>query len=327
MRVLCLMTLDRFRLNLGWALESIGYDVYHINEIQEQSLEEAIQIHKPDMFFDVGWDVEHCDPNKLKILKKVLKKHDIFHVYFAEEDELHFERWSKQYVLLMEPEFVITRGAECVQSYDLMGFNAMHMDIGCNVEFHYPTMPDPELQCDISVIGNVQFAWDIYRRQCIRELIVPLFDTGFDVKIWGKDWDDDEFSFHFEKYPPKRMMQGMLPYSRTPAAYNAAKINIGIQSVEEQISNRAYEIMSSGGFLLTSNTEAVQRHLMPGQYCVTSNSAQETIELCEYYLTHEQERIAIANRGMQYVHANYTYQKILPPVMKVAEQHILRGRG
>ncbi|GIQ68516.1 spore coat protein [Xylanibacillus composti] len=324
MRILAQFSLDVFRLSMGWALESLGHRVYHLNDASEQSLEEAVRMHKPDFYIDMGWDAEHCDPLKVEAIRTVLKRHGVFHVYYAEEDGLHFEYWSKRYIEWTQPDFVLTRGEACVGMYEAMGIPSRYLDVGCNEQLHRPVAPSPELECEVSAIANVQHFWDIYRRRSIRDLIVPLFQSGLHVQLWGKDWE--HAAEYYGTSPAPGMHKGNLPFHRTPAAFNSAKINIGVQSIEEQISNRTYEIMASGGFLLTSGTAQVHKLLQPGLCCEVSNSPEETLDKIHYYLNHEDERRRIAMNGMQLAREKFSYSVTLPPALETIAQHI-RQRG
>lgn len=325
MRIISLLTLDIFRLSIGWALESLGHDVYHLNVVTEERLEDAIQLHQPDFFFDMGWDFEHCFPEKIEMLRTILKRHGVYHVYFAEEDSLHFDRWSKHYVTMMQPDFVLTRGAECVERYRQLGIPSEYLDVGCNPDFHRPVPPDPELICDVSVICNGQFVWDIYRRNSIENLVLPLFESEYNVQIWGRDWETAEQYFGIGPRPGSH--KGYLDFHRTPYAFNSAKINVSVQSMDDQLSNRTLDIMASGGFLLTSDSTAVRTKLIPGVNCVVSNSPDQTLELIQYYLTHEEERKQIAYRGMLHAREHLSYQVTLPPVLECIRQDISSKRG
>ncbi len=325
MRIVAQFSLDVFRMSMGWALESLGHKVYHLNDASEQSLEEAVRMHKPDFYIDMGWDTEHCDPMKVEAIRSVLKRHGVYHVYFAEEDGLHFEYWSKRYVERTQPDFVLTRGEACVGMYEAMGIPTRYLDVGCNEQFHRPVAPSPDLTCEVSAIANVQHFWDIYRRRSIRELIVPLFHSGLNVQLWGKDWQ--HATEYYGTAPPPGMHKGNLPFQRTPSAYNSAKINIGVQSIEEQVSNRTYEVMASGGFLLTSGTSQVHKLLQPGTCCETANSPEETIDKIHYYLKHDDERKRIALNGMYLARQQFSYRVTLPSVLETIAKHIQQRGG
>ena len=141
MRILALMTFDIFRLSLGDALKKMGHDVRYLGDFDAAELEKEIQAFKPDMVVDMGWDVWQQKKHYyggLDEIGKVLRKHRLFHVYFAEEDWLHFDRWSKRYAQQMKPSYILTRSPLTIHRYEEMGLKARYFDIGCNPDFHKP---------------------------------------------------------------------------------------------------------------------------------------------------------------------------------------------
>lgn len=322
MKVLALLSQDMFRLSIGWVLEELGNKLYYVNQIREDILEQAIQTFQPDVIFDVGWDA-HFRMAKLPVLANVLKKHHLYHVYFAEEDWLHYERWSEPYTQQVVPQFVLTRSQACAQRYQARGIQAAYLDVGCNPRFHRSMAPSLDYDSDVSVVANAQLRWEIFRRESISNLVLPLFDAPLKVKIWGKGWD--EVLTHLGKANPgTQVWQGTLPFLKTPLVYNSTRINVSIQSVEDQLSNRTYDILASGGFLFTSDTPAVRERLQPGIHCEISNSPEETMEKIQFYLSNESAREKIARAGQEYAINHFSYQNTLPDVWQLVEQDVVR---
>ena len=90
------------------------------------------------MVIDMGWDVWQQDKyqdGELESIRDVIKKYQLFHLYFAEEDWLHFERWSKRYCKIMQPSFVLTRSPLTIRGYEEMGIPATFFDVGTNPIF------------------------------------------------------------------------------------------------------------------------------------------------------------------------------------------------
>ncbi len=325
LKVLALLSLDVFRLSLGWALEELGHNVYYLNEIREDLIEQAIKVFKPDVFFDMGWDVEHCSKKKVAVLEHLLKKHNLYHVYFAEEDALHFERWSKPYVMQVRPQFVLTRSPQCISEYRGMGIEATYLDVGCNPRFHRKGPSYSKYACDVSIVANAQLVWEIYRRQSITDLVVPLLEEVINLKIWGRDWNQVE-SYLGVDAPRSDVWQGLIPFTETPWAYNSSIINVSIQSVENQVSNRTYDILSTGGFLLTSDTPGVREKIKRGVHCEVSASAEETKEKVHYYLIHDETRNRIAQAGRELAIRHLSYQSTLPAVWTLIENHLIQHK-
>ena len=263
------------------------------------------------MVVDMGWDVWQQDKHyhgKLEPIHNVIKNHGLFHLYFAEEDWLHFERWSKKYCEIMRPSFVLTRSPLMIRTYEEMGIPATYFDVGSNPDLHKPTSYNPKYACDVALVANGNFTIGEIRYKSINDLVIPLLDQDIDLKLWGRDWEGLDRAY-LNKKVPEKILQGKLPFTETPSVYNSAKICLSIQTSKDQISNRTFDILSSGGFLLTSNTKAVREKLRPGIDCVTSSSRKETIELVHYYLKNEEERKKIATEGMKTGIERFSYEK------------------
>lgn len=316
MKILALMTLDIFRLSLGTALQKLGHNVRFLESFSAASLNSTILEFKPDMVIDMGWDVWSQDlhyQGELHTIHEVIKRHRVFHLYFAEEDWLHYDRWSKRYCEIMKPDFVLTRSPLTIRYYEAMGIPATYLDVGCNPDFHKPSPYNAQYGCDVAVVATGNFTLGEIRYKSIHDLVIPLFESNLDVRIWGRDWENTDWCYP-GKTAPSRMLQGKLPFPETPSVYSSAKISISIQTCNDQLSNRTLDIMSSGGFLLTSNTKAVREKLRPGVNCVVSNSPEETIHWVNYYLQHEAERKRIADQGLVDARERFAYQKTLPIV-------------
>ena len=332
MKILALMTFDIFRLSLGEALQQLGHEVKFLGEFDEDQLDAEIRAYRPDMVVDMGWDVWQQDKHvhhKLEPIREVIRRHGIFHLYFAEEDWLHFERWSKRYCSIMRPSFVLTRSPLTIRHYEELGIKASYLDVGCNPSFHTPGPVEEAYRCDVALVANGNFTIGELRYKSIHDLVLPLLDQSkYSVKIWGKHWGNIDWCYPGKKVSPA-MLQGKLPFPETPSVYRSAKINISIQTSHDQLSNRTMDIMACGGFLLTSNTKAVREKLRPGVNCATSSSPEETIRLIEHYLQHDEERRRIAHEGYKLATEQFAYQvtlsKIWPEIEQAWKEHRRRS--
>lgn len=292
MKILGLMSMDLFRLSTGWALEELGHQVFYLDEADPEVLDHAIQQFQPDMVFDMGWDALHAQAESIY---SILQRYPVFHLYFAEEDPIHFSNWSLYYCDKTKPQMVLTRNSSCIPQYEALGYPVIAMDVGCNPAFHRPVPPNPAHQCDIAIVANAQLDFDIYRRECIRTLISPLMNTSYHIRIYGRGWEKSPEVLGFSV--PPAMLHGIVPFHITNQIYNSAKINISIQSIEEQLSSRTFDILAAGGFLLTTDTPGVRAHFQPGIHCEAVATADQLLEKVGYYLNHDEERKQIAANG------------------------------
>ncbi len=88
-----------------------------------------------------------------------------------------------------------------------------------------------------------------------------------------------------------------------------SKINIGCSDRPENekvISVRNYKIMGAGGFLLELDRKGLYE-IFPHNTLDVYSTPTELIERIRYWLSHDEERRAVAEKSHEWVHANATY--------------------
>ena len=106
-------------------------------------------------------------------------------------------------------------------------------------------------------------------------------------------------------------------YNDMPFAFKRAKINLNItlRSIHKGIPLRAFDIMGAGGFLLTNYQPDFLLHFVPGEDFVYYESDEDLLSKIDYYLTHEEERKAIAASGHDKVAAYHTWELRLKQIL------------
>ena len=101
--------------------------------------------------------------------------------------------------------------------------------------------------------------------------------------------------------------------------FRCSKINLNItlRSIRTGIPLRAFEIMGSGGFLLTNYQTDFLEHFEPGIDFAYYDSYDDLLWKTEYYLTHEEERQAIARSGYEKVKKYHTYQNRFDQMLEI----------
>ncbi|TGU55071.1 glycosyltransferase family 1 protein, partial [Mesorhizobium sp. M00.F.Ca.ET.186.01.1.1] len=78
---------------------------------------------------------------------------------------------------------------------------------------------------------------------------------------------------------------------------------------ETQLTQRTYEILGSGGFLVTQDTLAVRSMFTSGKDLLAASTSHETRQIIEHYLQHPEERKQIQEQGRRAVrHASYQHR-------------------
>lgn len=93
-------------------------------------------------------------------------------------------------------------------------------------------------------------------------------------------------------------------------AYCAAEINVDIGRIYQSdiVTMRVFDVLSCGAFLLAEHNEAIAELLEVGVEVETWRTPQELKEKVAWYLTHPEERLAMAQRGMEAVRERHTIQ-------------------
>lgn len=111
-----------------------------------------------------------------------------------------------------------------------------------------------------------------------------------------------------------------------PLVFKNSKINLNItlRSIHSGIPLRAMDIMGCGGFLITNYQEDFLEFFEPDRDFVYYGDNEDLLRKVEYYMTHEDERKAIARNGYEKVAAFHTYRHrvwaILGRVMDINEK-------
>ncbi len=99
-------------------------------------------------------------------------------------------------------------------------------------------------------------------------------------------------------------------YEQTPLVFKRSRINLNIslRSIKSGIPLRAFDIMGSGGFLLTNFQADFLDDFIPGEDFAYYENREDLVEKINYYLTHDEERAAIAANGHDKVARNHTFR-------------------
>ena len=100
-------------------------------------------------------------------------------------------------------------------------------------------------------------------------------------------------------------------------ANSKINLNITLRSIQSGIPLRAMDIMGAGGFLLTNFQEDFLDDFIPNEDFVYYESEDDLNFKIEYYLSHDKERIEIAQNGYQKVAANHTFQKFFQDIFSI----------
>lgn len=155
-------------------------------------------------------------------------------------------------------------------------------------------------------------AMRLYRIDMVRSL------NGFGVNVYGDDgWKETVGS--------GIQYGGYLGGEEMAKLYNASKINLSIQigTMKGSLNKRTFDIPAAGGFVLGSFRQALLWHFEEGKEVVYFKEKEELKELISYYLDHQDERAAIAQRAQRRILAEHTYRHRMVELLS-ALQHLIR---
>lgn len=100
------------------------------------------------------------------------------------------------------------------------------------------------------------------------------------------------------------------PYAEAPVVFKQSKINLNIslRSIKSGIPLRAFEIMGCGGFLLSNFQADFLDNFIAEEDFVYYESREDLVDKAGYYLTHDEERAAIAKNGHDKIAQRHTFR-------------------
>ena len=103
---------------------------------------------------------------------------------------------------------------------------------------------------------------------------------------------------------------GVSTLTEMPKVFYCSKINLNItmKPIQTGLSLRVWDILGCGGFLLSNYQAEIPEYFEIGKDLDCYESITDLKEKCAYYLTHDDIRAEIADRGYQKVRQFHTYK-------------------
>ncbi|WP_160725265.1 glycosyltransferase family protein [Bacillus sp. USDA818B3_A] len=323
MRILFLESDPMWIYGLPSGFCDAGHTVMVSGPLVEGSLNEMIPAFGPDLIITMGHTAEHT-VQKQKMIKEYVKAAKIPHIYWATEDPGYTFTFSLPLIRTIEPDFVFTICPSRVDFYKNQQIPAAHLDFGYHSTIHFPDKADDKYKASIAIVANgypmlYEKRPDHYRFKALRLLLSPFLEENMRIDFWGRYWDQMEPILG--KKIPSEWIHGFLPYTEANKVYSSADIILGVQNHDTQVTQRTYEVLGSGGLLLTNHTTQIRRLFSPGEDLLVSDSSKKTIDLVTYYLNHPDERMRMKESGRESV-KKYSYKQRADYII-----HTLIGAG
>lgn len=136
--------------------------------------------------------------------------------------------------------------------------------------------------------------------------------TSFNLNIWG---DPRWFTSSLKNF----VRGGRIGQKEMKDIIRRSKININIHhNVARSGTNlRTFEVVGSGGFLLSEYMPDLKRLFKIGSEIVCFRNQQELKAKADYFLKNEKERVKIAAQGFQKVRSTHSYNKRLDELLSI----------
>jgi spore maturation protein CgeB len=247
-----------------------------------------------------------------------LRERGVVTAFWFAENYRHLDYW-KNAAPLYDFFFTIQEGEFLQKLNDLGVRNCKYIPTGCDPEVH--------TRLDLSVDERDRYGSDIsfagagyYNRQQMFEGLVD-----YDFKIWGTHW---EGSLALRPF----VQNDGAPFSTEEMVkiINASKISLNLHSSAQHestdpagdfVNPRLFEVASCGGFQLVDEREGLHSFFEPDSEIVTFRNLAELREKIDYYLAHEGDRAAIAERAQARALKEHTYRHRMTEMLDFIVAH------
>ena len=147
--------------------------------------------------------------------------------------------------------------------------------------------------------------------QMERKKMLAELSKSFTIDLYT---DDDTIQM------PGVNNRGLADYwNVTPKIFNRSKINLNftIRNIRSGLPLRIWDILGSGGFLITNFQPELPMFFENGKDLVYFEDEQDLVKKVKYYLEHEDERRAIAQNAYNKVKKYHGYQQRFDEMRKI----------
>lgn len=162
---------------------------------------------------------------------------------------------------------------------------------------------------DVSFVGGLAGRKD--RKDCIDHLL----KNGIDVQVYG-------FGAPGGQVSQQRMVE-IFNNSRINLNFTDTSVPTYLTKVppgRKQLKGRIAEVPLCGSFMLSETAPGIENILVPGTEMSVFSDKEDLLGKVRHYLSHEQEREAIAERGYQRARRDYDLSVTVPKFLADIEQ-------
>lgn len=289
------------------------------NELRNQFMEFAstsvlarCEEQKPDLLIALAQA-----PLTQKCLE-ILRRSGLKTAFWFVENYRHLDYWRylfPHYDYL----FVIQKGEFIKHIKETIRKPVHYLPLAASPDIHRPLELTEDEASEYG--SDVSFVGAGYKNR--REFFTGLID--YDLKIWGNEWDLNSPLGRFIQREGRRVSTGDIV-----KIFNASKINInlhssavhsGVDTFGDFINPRTFEIAACRAFQIVDMRQTLSEFFDIGKEIETFKSLNELRKKIDYYLSHPEERVEIAEAGYKRVVENHTYEIRLKEMIDFIMNH------
>lgn len=172
----------------------------------------------------------------------------------------------------------------------------------------FPTLPDAFLNTDAYVAANYYLGMQASSLERVRTLNV--LSGNFQVDLFT--YSDTSLLKNVLCH------NGISTHKEMPLIFNRSKINLNItiRSIQSGLSQRIWDVLGCGGFLLTNYQEELPEYFEIGKDLECYENIEDCLQKTQYYMAHDDIRQEIAANGYKKVKAMHTYTIRIAQMLK-----------
>lgn len=289
------------------ALQLLGHEVRHFESWNRaayrdfaelnQRLLDTVESYRPDLMLTVQMGYELW----LETIELITARGDVATISWAADDSWKYREVSRfigpaYHAMATTYDYVVPR-------YHADGI-AHVLLTQWGVPDAWLTSPLPARECryPVSFVGAAHGSR--------REWIDRLREAGIEVACFGHGWPTGPVAM---EEIPRIMRESVI------------SLNFANSKGMNQIKARTFEVPGSGGFLLSEHAPGIERFYQPDSEVAIFRGFDDLMSKIRYYLSHAEERDALADAGYQRTAREYSYTRRMQTVIEYA--HAARAAG
>lgn len=303
-----------FSLDMLWGFNAAGHDAELVVPRSALELAQKIDAAQPDLLITLGTPVYY--PQEIRNYLFGRKRGRMKHIHW-DTDGISWKEIEMSLIHSTNPDMVFTVCPDMLAILQGESIKSELLFYAYCPLYHHPLPAQDAGQITFvgaSYIQVMQKFPEHFRRRSMDVLFEPLLRKGTRIDFFGDTSHGQLLKYLYGLNVPYDWIHGRVPYDKLSSIYCNSHINLVTQNHEQTITKRTFEILGSGGFILTCRNKAIDEFFTPGRDLAASDSPEQTLELLEYYNSHEGEYAEIRKKALESAQ-NHTYKQRVEEIL------------